>query len=74
MGKGDTFDYELTFPDVGAYWYHPHISEERQQELGLYGNILVIPAEADFTSFEDDIFVVLDDIRLETDGTISAFA
>ena len=42
---GETFSYEITVPDPGAYWYHPHIREDYGQELGLYGNILVAPAE-----------------------------
>ena len=40
---GGAFSYELTFPDPGVYWYHPHIREDYGQELGLYGNILVVP-------------------------------
>ena len=42
---GGTFTYRLDFPDPGVYWYHPHIREDYGQELGLYGNILVVPAE-----------------------------
>ncbi|HEU5050397.1 MAG TPA: multicopper oxidase domain-containing protein, partial [Gemmatimonadales bacterium] len=38
---GGRFTYELVFPDAGIYWYHPHVREDIQQELGLYGNILV---------------------------------
>ena len=38
--------YRIQFPDPGLYWYHPHIREDYAQELGLYGNILVEPAEA----------------------------
>jgi FtsP/CotA-like multicopper oxidase with cupredoxin domain len=45
---GETFAYEVTVPDPGAYWYHPHIREDYGQEMGLYGNILVVPAEPDY--------------------------
>ena len=45
---GETFTYEITVPDPGAYWYHPHIREDYGQELGLYGNILVDPADPDY--------------------------
>ncbi|USN87601.1 MAG: multicopper oxidase family protein [Candidatus Nomurabacteria bacterium] len=38
---GETFTYELEFPDAGIYWYHPHVREDYQQELGLYGNMVV---------------------------------
>src|SRR5258707_15594933 len=40
-GVSDAFTYQLRFPDAGIYWYHPHIREDIQQALGLYGNIVV---------------------------------
>src|SRR5215211_6614155 len=42
---GGEFSYRIQFPDAGLYWYHPHIREDYTQELGLYGNILVVPTE-----------------------------
>src|ERR671912_2615919 len=45
--NGD-FTYRLTFLDPGVYWYHPHIREDYGQEMGLYGNIVVVPSEADY--------------------------
>lgn len=38
---GDSFGYEVRFPDAGIYWYHPHHREDTQQDLGLYGNMMV---------------------------------
>src|SRR5262249_36236 len=46
----DSFDYTLRFPDAGVYWYHPHVREDLQQGLGLYGNILVRPKRAAYYS------------------------
>ena len=43
---GGTFTYRLAVPDPGVYWYHPHIREDYGQEMGLYGNIVVVPADA----------------------------
>ena len=40
---GESFTYHVQFPDPGVYWYHPHIREDYGQELGLYGNIIVVP-------------------------------
>ena len=40
---GESFTYEVHLPDPGVYWYHPHIREDYGQEMGLYGNILVVP-------------------------------
>ena len=45
---GGSFTYRLQFPDPGVYWYHPHIREDYGQEMGLYGNILVVPSEPDY--------------------------
>jgi len=45
---GGAFTYRIRFPDPGLYWYHPHIREDYTQEMGLYGNILVVPARADY--------------------------
>jgi len=36
MKPGETFVYELNFPDTGVFWYHPHIREDYTQEMGLY--------------------------------------
>ena len=68
---GETFKYELVFPDAGIYWYHPHHREDVQQDLGLYGSIVVDPAHGDFwstVSTEENI--LLDDILLDDEGVI----
>ncbi|MEK6910575.1 MAG: multicopper oxidase family protein [Nanoarchaeota archaeon] len=62
---GSSFMYELTFPDAGIYWYHPHVREDYQQELGLYGNILVIPEKEDYyNKVNKEEFIFLDDIQM----------
>ncbi len=38
---GASYTYTVRFPDAGLYWYHPHVREDVQQSLGLYGNVLV---------------------------------
>ena len=43
---GGEFTYRHRFPDAGLYWYHPHIREDYGLEMGLYGNIVVDPADA----------------------------
>jgi len=45
---GGSFAYRIWFPDPCLYWYHPHIREDYTQEMGLYGNILVVPADPDY--------------------------
>lgn len=68
---GETFAYKLKFPDAGMYWYHPHVREDFQQELGLYGNYLVTPSDSSYWSPVDrEIPLFIDDILIEN-GRIS---
>ena len=70
---GGEFTYRLTFPDPGAYWYHPHIREDYGQEMGLYGNIVVVPADSDYwPPVHREITMTLDDVLIE-DGAIAPF-
>lgn len=58
---GETFTYELEFPDTGVFWYHPHIREDYQQELGLYGNMIV--SEPDYwNTVDQEEYLIFDDI------------
>jgi FtsP/CotA-like multicopper oxidase with cupredoxin domain len=71
---GEPFSARVTFPDPGAYWYHPHIREDYGQELGLYGNCLVVPADPDYwPPANRDLPLTLDDILLE-DGKVAPFS
>lgn len=65
---GESFTYRIQFPDAGAYWYHPHIREDYAQEHGLYGNIIVEPAQEDYWSpVNRELTLVVDDILVEED-------
>src|SRR5918998_4866207 len=71
---GGRFSARVTFPDPGAYWYHPHIREDYGQELGLYGNVLVEPADPDYwPPAHRELALTLDDILLE-DGKVAPFS
>jgi FtsP/CotA-like multicopper oxidase with cupredoxin domain len=62
---GESFTYELEFPDVGVYWYHPHVREDYAQEMGLYGNFIV--EEKKYWGGEaQDQYLIFDDF--DTDG------
>ncbi len=68
---GESFEYTLYFPDEGIYWYHPHVREDLQQELGLYGNILVDPIQLDYyNQVNQENSLVLDDILIENGDII----
>lgn len=71
---GETFVYKLRYPDPGVFWYHPHVREDRQQPLGLYGNFIVEPTDADYWAPSDkDVALTLGDILME-DGEIAPFS
>ena len=71
---GETFTYQVSVPDPGAYWYHPHIREDYGQELGLYGNMLVTPPDPDYwPSVNRELLLTLDDVLIE-DGRIAPFS
>lgn len=65
---GDSFTYELEFPDVGVYWYHPHVREDYAQEMGLYGNYIV-EEENYWGSEASDKYLIFDDF--DTDGVFT---
>jgi FtsP/CotA-like multicopper oxidase with cupredoxin domain len=71
---GGEFTYRIQVPDAGLYWYHPHIREDYTQELGLYGNLVVVPSDPDYWPPVDREFVLtVDDLLLE-DGMIAPFS
>jgi FtsP/CotA-like multicopper oxidase with cupredoxin domain len=70
---GGEFTYRLRFPDAGLYWYHPHLREDYGLDMGLYGTIVVEPADPDYWPAVDrELVVTLDDVLVE-DGRIAAF-
>ena len=74
MAVGERFSARVAFPDPGVYWYHPHIREDYGQEMGLYGNVLVEPADPDYwPPVHRELVLTLDDILLE-DGKVAPFS
>ena len=66
---GGRFTYRLRFPDAGIYWYHPHVREDAQQDLGLYGNIVVRSPRADyFSPAHREEILMLDDLLVNDAG------
>ena len=69
--SGESFIYEVHFPDAGIYWYHPHVREDIQQDLGLYGNMLVEPPEAGYYNpVHREEVLILDDLLVDDAGMI----
>lgn len=68
---GGEFIYRITFPDPGIYWYHPHVREDIQQDLGLYGNMIVDSPEPDYYNpVNDEQVLMLDDILMDDEGLL----
>ena len=74
MEVGESYTARVQFPDPGVYWYHPHIREDYGQEMGLYGNVLVEPADPDYwPAAHRELALTLDDILIE-DGKVARFS
>ncbi len=72
---GESFTYRVQFPDPGVYWYHPHIREDYGQELGLYGNIIVVPTEPEYwPPANRELPLTLDDVLLDEEGKVAPFS
>src|SRR5919199_1368758 len=73
ISVGGSFTYRLRFPDAGIYWYHPHLREDYAQEMGLYGTIVVEPADPSYWPAVDrQLTLTLDDLLVE-DGHMAPF-
>ncbi|MBV8237796.1 MAG: multicopper oxidase domain-containing protein [Sphingomonas sp.] len=57
---GQSFSYEFTATQHGTYFYHPHAKPDRTQGLGLYGALIIDPANpADELRADHDYVVQL---------------
>jgi FtsP/CotA-like multicopper oxidase with cupredoxin domain len=74
IAVGGRYSARVAFPDPGIYWYHPHIREDYNQEMGLYGNVIVVPSDPDYwPPVHRELALTLDDVLIE-DGRIAAFS
>ena len=69
VAPGATFTYVVRVPDSGIYWYHPHVREDIQQDLGLYGNVLVRPTSPGYLApVNREQVLMLDDLLMDDGG------
>jgi FtsP/CotA-like multicopper oxidase with cupredoxin domain len=72
VAPGASFDYEFVVPDAGLFWYHPHVDSSAQVGAGLYGPLLVRPADdSEDEAPADEVVLVLSDIGIGDDGTLN---
>lgn len=63
---GESFQYTVNVPDEGMFWYHPHVREDIQQDMGLYANLWVTPKDEDaYGRVDREEILLLDDVYLE---------
>jgi len=55
---GETFTYEFALKQSGTYWYHSHTM--LQEQVGVYGSIVIKPKEKQF-DYDHDLVLVLSD-------------
>ena len=56
---GESYEYEFDVKQSGTYWYHSHSGF--QEQTGVYGAIVIDPAEADPVAYDRDYVVILSD-------------
>jgi len=68
---GGDFVYRVHFPDAGLYWYHPHVREDIEQALGLFGNLRVdSPDPGYYSPVNREQSLVLNDVLVNGDTLI----
>ncbi len=68
VNSGESFVYLLELKEAGTYWYHPHFNNSEQLERGLKGVLIV--EEKNKQPWSRELIWLLDDWRLQQDGTI----
>jgi CopA family copper-resistance protein len=56
---GETFHYQFPVRQSGTYWYHSHSG--MQEAMGMYGAIVIDPAQADPVAYDREHVLVLSD-------------
>ncbi len=67
IAPGETFTYRFKVRQAGTYWYHAHTFHE---QTGLYGAIIIDPAQSDPVRADRDYVVQLSDWTDEDPMTI----
>lgn len=70
IAPGETFTYRFKVEQTGTYWYHSHSGF--QEQTGMYGAIVIDPADADPIRADRDYVVVLSDWTDEDPMTVFA--
>jgi FtsP/CotA-like multicopper oxidase with cupredoxin domain len=66
---GGSYEYRFTARDASSFWYHPHVRAYDQIERGLYAPMIVTGGVT--PEVAADRYLVLDDVKLDADGTLN---
>jgi FtsP/CotA-like multicopper oxidase with cupredoxin domain len=62
VAPGETFVYEFEARPAGTRWYHTHVDEHRQLDLGLAATLIIDPAGVNEPmAYDREVTLVLDD-------------
>ncbi|MDQ3414699.1 MAG: copper resistance system multicopper oxidase, partial [Verrucomicrobiota bacterium] len=59
IGAGETFEYRFPVRQNGTYWYHSHTAV--QEQLGVYGPLIIDPIAPEPFAYDREYVVVLGD-------------
>ena len=65
---GETFTYRFKIRQSGTYWYHSHSG--LQEQAGIYGAIVILPARKERPRYDRDYVILLSDWSDERPETI----
>lgn len=67
---GDTYHYQFDVRQNGTYWYHSHSGF--QEQVGVYGPLVIDPAESDPFEYDREFVVMLSDWTFENPDKVLA--
>ncbi len=67
---GETFEYRFPVTQNGTYWYHSHTG--LQEQTGLYGPIIIDPAQPEPWPYDREYIIVLSDWTFDDPHTLLA--
>ena len=70
IAPGETFTYQFPVRQSGTYWYHSHSGF--QEQLGLYGALVIHPREPEPVAVDRDYVVLLSDWTDENPARVLA--
>src|SRR3989344_392881 len=62
---GETFVYEFTAEPAGVFWYHCHVDDIHHIEMGLYGPLIIEPADKTIEPDTKEKIIVLSSMSMD---------